>query len=222
MSENTQQPGGGPVPHDPWAPPEHRVDLGKQTGRAGAPDVHSRPTVASMPGADAGTGPIPGAAGGFGPPQGSVPPPPAAPVQPQGQYGYPAPAAPAAPYAGYPGYPGQVWGGPAPANGMGTAAMVLGILALCLFCLYGIPSLILGVLALIFGILGRKRAQRGEATNPGQALAGIIMGAIGIVTGIAIISFFVWLFVQYGSDLEEDSYRYEDPYATTLVVEGRH
>lgn len=101
---------------------------------------------------------------------------------------------------------------------MGTAAMVLGILAICMFCVYGIPSLILGALALIFGILGRKRAQRGEATNSGQALAGIIMGSIGIVFGVAIISFFIWLFVAHGDDLDDNTYN-DDPYSTSLVVD---
>ncbi|MFE6666995.1 DUF4190 domain-containing protein [Streptomyces sp. NPDC057697] len=240
MSDNTEQPEGGAAPRDPWAPPDNKVPLEKQAGDPRPPSVHSQPTVASVPGAgedpapaDAPPGfgsptqpgPVPGA--GFGP--GEVPPPPVGPNGPgqqipqappvAGPYGYP--AAPAPQYGGYPGYPGYPqapWGGPPPANGMGTAAMVLGILAICMFCIYGIPSLILGALALIFGILGRKRAQRGEATNSGQALAGIIMGSIGIVFGVAIISFFIWLFVAHGDEFEDSGYN-DDPYSTSLVVE---
>lgn len=229
MSDNTQQPGGGP--RDPWAPPESRVELGKPAADARPPGVHDQQTVTSMPGVEPGTGQIPGAGGGFGPPQADVPPPPIAPngpgqptPMPAGQYGYPAaPVTPAAPYGGYPGYPGYggqpAWGGPAPANGMGIAAMVLGILAVCLFCIYGIPSLVLGVLALIFGIIGRKRAQRGEASNAGQALAGIILGSIGIAVGVIIITFFIWLFVQYGDDMEESPYE-DDPFAASLVIDA--
>ena len=56
------------------------------------------------------------------------------------------------PYGGYPGYPGyQSYGQPGwqaqPGNGMGITAMVLGILSVCLFCLYGVVSIVLGVLA---------------------------------------------------------------------------
>ncbi|MFG2218257.1 MULTISPECIES: DUF4190 domain-containing protein [unclassified Streptomyces] len=240
MSDNTEQPEGGAAPRDPWAPPDSRVPLEKQAGDPRPPAVHSQPTVTSMPGVGDGpapadapppgfgspaqNGPVPGT--GFGPGPGEVPPPPVGPNGPgqpvppvAGQYGYP--AAPPAQYGGYPAYPGYnqaPWGGPPPSNGMGTAAMVLGILAICLFCVYGIPSLVLGVLALIFGILGRKRVQRGEATNGGQALAGIITGSIGIFFGVAIISFFIWLFVSHAEEFEDSGYN-DDPYSTSLVVE---
>ncbi|MFD4946361.1 DUF4190 domain-containing protein, partial [Streptomyces sp. NPDC058409] len=197
------------------------------------PGVGDGPAPATGPGSGAGgqTGPVSGSGAGFGP--GEVPPPPVAPNGPgqqvppaAGQYGYPAapaagqygyPAAPTPQYGSYPGYTGYnqaAWGGSSPSNGMGTAAMVLGILAICLFCIYGIPSLILGALALIFGILGRKRVQRGEATNSGQALAGIIMGSIGIVFGVAIISFFIWLFATHADEFDDNSYN-DDPYSTS-------
>ncbi|MFJ5558492.1 DUF4190 domain-containing protein [Streptomyces sp. NPDC093250] len=52
------------------------------------------------------------------------------------------------------------------------------------FCLWPVATL-LGVLALIFGGIGRSKAHRGEATNAGQAMAGIICGAVGIALGIA-------------------------------------
>ncbi len=57
MSDSTQQPGGGPAPRDPWAPPDSGVDLGKQGAQtpppAGhtPPAVHDQPTVTSMPSA---------------------------------------------------------------------------------------------------------------------------------------------------------------------------
>jgi hypothetical protein len=234
MSDNTQQPGGGAAPRDPWAPPDSRVDLGKQS-EVRPPTVHDQQTVTSMPSADSGSGPIPSAAGGFGPPQADVPPPPVAPhgpghtmmpngpvgpvAPPAGQYGYPAPTPPAAPYGGYPGYPGYggqpAWGGPAPANGLGTAAMVLGIVAVVGFCLYGV-NIILGILALIFGIIGLGRAKRGEATNRGMAIAGIILGSVGVVLGSVILGFIIWAATNAESDEDfGDSY---DPYSTSLVV----
>ncbi|MFJ7942065.1 DUF4190 domain-containing protein [Streptomyces sp. NPDC096354] len=233
MSDNTEQPGGGAAPRDPWAPPESGVPLEKPAGDPRPPAVHDQPTVTSMPGV--GDGPAPATGPGFGPGvpngpapaagPGEVPPPPIAPNGPgqqvppaAGQYGYP--AAPGPQYGSYPGYSGygQTSWGSAPSNGMGTAAMVLGILAVCLFCIYGIPSLILGALALIFGILGRKRVQRGEATNSGQALAGIIMGSIGIVFGLAIISFLIWLFATHADEFDGSTYD-DDPYSSSLVVD---
>ncbi|CAM5330574.1 Gamma-aminobutyraldehyde dehydrogenase [Streptomyces cyaneofuscatus] len=122
MSDNTEQPGGGAAPRDPWAPPDSRVELGKQDAAPPPPAVHDQQTVTSMPSAGPApesTGPIP-AGGGFGPPPSAVPPPPVGPGhQPPpppttGHYGYPAP--PAQPYGGYPGYDAyggqQPWGPP--------------------------------------------------------------------------------------------------------------
>ncbi|MFB7917836.1 DUF4190 domain-containing protein [Streptomyces sp. NPDC056061] len=233
MSDNTQQPEDGAAAHDPWAPPDSRVPLDKPAGGPPPPAVHNQPTVTAMPGVGGGpadavpapgpvTPPAPAPAPGAG--FGQVPPPPIAPNGPgqqvppaAGQYGYPAAPAPQYGYPGYPGYPQAPWGGPQPANGMGTAAMVLGILALCTFCMYGIPSIVLGVLALIFGILGRKRVQRGEANNSGQALSGVIMGSIGIAIGVAFIAFFVWLLVAHTEEFEDSGY--DDGYSTSLVVD---
>ncbi|MGW0790994.1 DUF4190 domain-containing protein [Streptomyces sp. NPDC002911] len=232
MSDNTQQPGGEGAPRNPWAPPDSRVELGKQPTDAVPPAVHDQPTVTSMPGADTGTGPIPGATGSFGPQQPPVPAPPVAPHGPgdHGPYGYPAapaapsaaygyPAAPAAPsaqygYPGYPGYGGQQPWGPAPANGLGIAAMVLGIIAVAGFCMWGL-GVILGILALIFGIIGRGRAKRGEATNGGMALAGIILGSISIVISAVFLGFLIW---AIANDESGSDYDYDDPYATSLVV----
>ncbi|MFJ6083150.1 DUF4190 domain-containing protein [Streptomyces sp. NPDC092369] len=167
------------------------------------PSVHDQPTMAAMPSdgfapPGQGTGAPGQGAPGFGaptygapgtPPPGwsdsAVPPPPFAPTgpAPQGPGGY-----------GYPAYPqGYGWPGmqPPPQNGMGTAAMVLGILSCCLFCVYGILSVILGVLAVVFAIKGKRRAERGEATNRGQAQSGLITGIIGIVLGLATIALLI-------------------------------
>ncbi|WP_259471694.1 hypothetical protein [Streptomyces shenzhenensis] len=133
-----------------------------------------------------------------------VPPPPIAPGGPgQVPYGYPGgPAgygypAPHMPGPGYPvppaagpgsyGWPGMQ---PMPSNGLGTAGMVLGILAAIGFCMWPV-AILLGVLAVIFGGIGRGRAHRGEATNPGQALAGVICGASGIVLALVMLAFLI-------------------------------
>ncbi|WP_231905789.1 DUF4190 domain-containing protein [Streptomyces davaonensis] len=77
-----------------------------------------------------------------------------------------------------------------PSNGMGTTALVLGIVSAGVFCLWPV-AIVLGVLALIFGLIGRGKAGRGEATNAGQALAGTICGAAGIVLGFAMLAFVI-------------------------------
>lgn len=217
MSDNTPQSSGAP---DPWAPPENsgnRVPLDKPgTGTPAGPPanpVHDQPTVTSMPAAGpvpsapAPTDAVPQASGEYGYPTAGAPGAPGEYGYPSagtpGEYGYP-PAYPGAPgggpspydagYPGYPGYPGPTgWTGQtAPQNGMGVAAMVLGILSICLFCMYGVLSIILGALGLIFGILGRKKAERGEANNGGMALAGIITGSIGLAIGLTIIGLIIW------------------------------
>ncbi len=95
-----------------------------------------------------------------------------------------APPAGAPPYAPYaPGY-----GVPQTANnGLGTAALVLGIIGLVLFWTVFV-GFICGLLGLIFGIIGRKRATRHEATNGGAALAGAITGGLALLGSIAIIA----------------------------------
>lgn len=232
MSDNTEQPGGGAAPRDPWAPPDSRVELGKPGAHTPPPAVHDQPTVTSMPSAGppagGGTGPIP-THSGFGPAPADVPPPPIGPNGPghttppptAGHYGYPAP--PTQPYGGYPGYgtygAGQPAWAPVPSNGLGTAAMVLGIISVVGFCLYGL-NIILGILALVFGIIGLGRAKRGEATNRGMALAGVILGSVGIVVGAAILGLIIWAATNADSDGDYGD-TYDDPFATSLVIEGR-
>ncbi|WP_338699430.1 DUF4190 domain-containing protein [Streptomyces sp. Q6] len=71
-------------------------------------------------------------------------------------------------------------------NGLGTAALILGIIGALsgliplMFWLAGI----LGVIALILGLTGRARAKRGEATNKGVALTGVILALASL--GLAV------------------------------------
>ncbi|MEO3976257.1 DUF4190 domain-containing protein [Streptomyces sp. CAU 1734] len=68
-------------------------------------------------------------------------------------------------------------------NGLGVAALVLGVLGLItgpiplIFWLGGT----LALLALIFGLVGRGRAKRGEASNKGVATAGAVLGLLGMI-----------------------------------------
>ncbi|MER6983399.1 DUF4190 domain-containing protein [Streptomyces carpinensis] len=123
---------------------------------------------------------------GFGPP--SQPP-----KQPAPGYGYPqsgpgygypqsGPSYPAAPPVGYPQAPGYAM--PAqPSNGMGTTGMVLGIIGVVCSLTFFLWffGVILGILGIIFGAIGRGKAKRGEATNKGAATAGLVCGIIATV-----------------------------------------
>ncbi|MGW7255817.1 DUF4190 domain-containing protein [Streptomyces sp. NPDC054834] len=191
----------------PWAAPASHPGPGDTavSGAAGTPAppfVHDQQTVTSLPDAPpAWAGPFAAPSPVPAPPVAGSPPPnpfaPPAVTSPQPLYA-PVPPPPIAPDGpgqlpyGYPAGPGYGWPGMQPTqdNGMGTAALSLGILAAVCFCLWPL-AIVLGVLAVIFGVIGRGKAGRGEATNGGQALAGIICGAAGIVLGLVMIAFYV-------------------------------
>jgi len=88
------------------------------------------------------------------------------------QYNPPPPGEPMPPLPGYP--PGGL---PAPtpqrANGPAIASLVLGILG----C---IPE-ITGILAIIFGIVGLRRARNPQVGGKGMAIAGLVLGLISVV-----------------------------------------
>ncbi len=90
-----------------------------------------------------------------------------------------------------PGYgQGSGYGAPGtrPRNGFGVTALVLGLLALVLFWTI-VGGIVFGILALIFGLLGRARAKRGEATNGGLSVAGMVLGIIGLLLTIGLVAF---------------------------------
>lgn len=115
--------------------------------------------------------------------------PPSSPNQPADQYPEPGPQYPAPPplppeaypgsgYGGGPGYEYGAYGAPPvrPRNGMGVAALVLGIVGF----LIGPTS----ILAIVFGRIGLNRVARGEATNKGVAQAGFVLGIVTLALWI--------------------------------------
>jgi uncharacterized membrane protein HdeD (DUF308 family) len=88
-------------------------------------------------------------------------------------------------------------------NGMGTAALVVGVVALVLVVLILFAPLgaLLGLVALVLGIVGLVRANRGQADNRGQAVAGLVTGALALVVG-AFFATNVNDFRQFGSCLD--------------------
>jgi hypothetical protein len=97
-----------------------------------------------------------------------------------------------------------------PKNGLGTAGMVLGIIGvvLSLFVVLFWISGPLGILALIFGIVGLGRVKKGEATNKGAAITGLVLGIVAtLISAFFLVS--TVIFVDAVSDeidkLEKDA-----------------
>lgn len=106
--------------------------------------------------------------------------------------GYPPPY----PYPPYPGYP------PAPVrprNGLGVASLLLAIAGLvtALSVLGGVG---LGIAAVLLGSLGHARVKRGEADNGGIAIAGVVLGVLAIVAGIACVFVYLGVWKTVGGD----------------------
>ncbi len=68
-------------------------------------------------------------------------------------------------------------------NGMATASLVLGIIGLLAFCTVVVP-----LLAVVFGIIALRQSRRDGGGGQSMATAGIVCGSVGLV-----MSAFMWL-----------------------------
>ena len=75
---------------------------------------------------------------------------------------------------------------PAPRNGFGITALclALGGLVFGLVPFTGFIALILGALAVLFGLLGLGRVAKGTATNKTMSIVGSVLGAVAVALGI--------------------------------------
>ncbi|WP_289033821.1 DUF4190 domain-containing protein, partial [uncultured Arsenicicoccus sp.] len=119
----------------------------------------------------------------------------------------------AQPYdGGQPPYGGQPYGqGYAPqpqgTNVLGIIALILGILSIPLACCGGWPGLIAGIVAIVLGVMGNKKAKQGLVGGKGLSMAGLILGIIGTVMGIAMLVFTIMF-----ADLAQKCQQYDqDP-----------
>jgi hypothetical protein len=79
-----------------------------------------------------------------------------------------------------------------PRNGLGIAALALGVVAaitglIPLMWLLALPA---GIIGLVLGFAGHKRVKRGHADNGSMTWAGIVLSAIGI--GLALIGMVIF------------------------------
>ncbi len=86
---------------------------------------------------------------------------------------------------------------PKKSSGLAIASMTCGIVSL-IACCVGL-SLPLGALAILFAILSRRKGQ----PVPAMSVAGIVTGAIGLLMGILlyIFSLFIWQDPQFQKEV---------------------
>jgi hypothetical protein len=90
---------------------------------------------------------------------------------------------------GQPGYGQPGYGAPPSAgrdNALGLVGMILGIASLPLLCcfLVGLP---VGFAGAVVSFLGLRKANAGLAVNRGQALTGLVCGAIATLIGLGLL-----------------------------------
>lgn len=79
-------------------------------------------------------------------------------------------------------------------KGLSIAAMVLGIISIVAFC-WTWPAIICAILAIIFGIVGKKKG------GAGMAKAGLVCGIVGLSLQAALIIFLASLLESLGLSL---------------------
>jgi hypothetical protein len=90
--------------------------------------------------------------------------------------------------------PHQPWAPAPPTNGKATTALVLGICGVMLF------PILLSVPALVLGYQARREidSSNGASGGRGQAIAGIVLGWVGLVLGVVIVLALIGLLVGSG------------------------
>jgi hypothetical protein len=73
-------------------------------------------------------------------------------------------------------------------SGRATASLVLGIIAVLAVIFSPLVAWILAVIAIVLGATARSDIRRNQCLGSGQAMAGIILGSVAIVAGIALVA----------------------------------
>lgn len=109
----------------------------------------------------------------------AAPPPTGQPEQPYGAppSGYPEPS----PQAGQPPY----YAAPSQSNGVAVAALIVGILSLPAVATIVLGPL-LGIVAIVLGVIGVARAGQLGGVGRGMAIGGIVTGALAILATVVL------------------------------------
>lgn len=106
-----------------------------------------------------------------------------------GQYGMPGYGQPS-PYYQQP-YQESIYAQPGESgstDGKAIASLICGVFSLVTCCCYGITSLVFGTIAIILAVLSRKDNM---GQMPGLAVAGLILGIIGVISGFGYIGLLI-------------------------------
>ncbi len=98
---------------------------------------------------------------------------------------YPGPGAPP---------PAPLYGAPLPSvrrNGLGTAALVLGLLA-ALLCWIPVVGLVLALVTVGLATTALRRVGRRQATNRGAAVTGLVLGVLALVVSVLLTAALVY------------------------------
>ena len=71
--------------------------------------------------------------------------------------------------------------------GWGTPALVLGVIAAGTAWLFGWVGIVVGLAAVVVGFVGARKAFHDPDRSGGAALAGLALGLVGLVWGLAIV-----------------------------------
>lgn len=88
-------------------------------------------------------------------------------------------------------------------SGLAIAALVLGILALLTFWTI-VGGILLGLVAIVLGVVALRRVKKGLAAGRGLAIAGVVLGILGLLLSLAFVALSAWVFnTSGGSTLTE-------------------
>ncbi|KAA8969706.1 DUF4190 domain-containing protein [Mycobacterium sp.] len=102
----------------------------------------------------------------------------------------------------HPGYPPPSYPGyrpVGPRNGLGVASLVLAVAGL-LSVWSVVGGIVLGVVGAVLGLVGWQRARRGEANNAAIAIAGIALGVLAVLVGLAFAGIWIAFWRQAGGN----------------------
>ncbi len=112
----------------------------------------------------------------------------------------PVPPPPGSAPAGAPSQPYPPgWPAAPQTNGMAVASMVLGIVGILMIPVLG------PILALVFGFAAKGSIDRSQGREGGRsmAVAGIVLGFVGLATSGLLIAYFVWFFNHFDEAFRE-------------------
>ncbi|MGA8115244.1 MAG: hypothetical protein WCA46_16390 [Actinocatenispora sp.] len=70
-------------------------------------------------------------------------------------------------------------------NVFGTISLIAGIVSIVVCCLYA--GVWAGIPAIVLGVISRKKAAAGQATNGNLGTVGMILGIVGVVIFLVLI-----------------------------------